>query len=166
MTDAATLLRLAEAVLSWDGFPLRLEAEIGLALEVFPELTGRPDGFRIEIEDVRSNYANVAVRNQHGGSVVYSVQPLAYLSSVDAALTVVPPEHTVHLSDWEYDSLRAKGPWMAIVLPTNTRGLGSRFSFVNRCQHAPCPARALLCAALRARAYQLIPPPSAEETKQ
>lgn len=131
MYEAATLLSLAEAVLSWEGVPFRLEAAIGLAIGLPPELDSLP-----------------------------------YLSSVDAALTVVPPEHTVHLSDWEYESLRAKGPWMAIVLPRNTRGRGSDFSFVNRCQHAPTPAKALLCASLRARAYQLIPPPSSKETAQ
>jgi hypothetical protein len=71
---------------------------------------------------------------------------------LDAALTLVPEEHTIQLSDWDHELLRAKGPWQAIVLPMGARGSMQDFTFTNRCDHAATAALALTAAALRARA--------------
>lgn len=85
-----------------------------------------------------------------GGGQTYA--PPAYTASLDAAMLLVPADHTIQLSDWDHEALRAKGPWQAIVLPIGARGAMQRFTFSNRCDHAATPPLALCAAALRARA--------------
>lgn len=77
----------------------------------------------------------------------------SYTASLDAAMTLIPPDHTVQLSDWDHPILREKGPWQAIVLPLGARGAMQQFTFTNRCDHAATAAAALTAAALRARAH-------------
>ena len=76
------------------------------------------------------------------------------LRSLDAAMTLVPAEHTVQLSDWEDEKLREHGAWQAIVLPMGARGRMTDYTFSNRCDHAATPALALCAASLRAIASQ------------
>jgi hypothetical protein len=77
--------------------------------------------------------------------------------TVDAAMMMVPPEHTVQLSDWDHERLREMGPWQAIVLPLGARGGMQSYTFSNRCDHAATPGTALLAAALRANASLTTP---------
>lgn len=77
-----------------------------------------------------------------------------YTASIDAAMTLVPADHTVQLSDWEDEKLREHGAWQAIVLPRGARGRMTDYTFSNRCDHAATPALALCAASLRAIASQ------------
>jgi len=98
---------------------------------------------------IAGNEARVSVWDGNGRTQL-TVKP--YTTSLDAAMTLVPEGHTVQMSDWDHEILRAKGPWQAIVLPMGARGSMQQFTFSNRCDHAQTAALALTAAALRARA--------------
>lgn len=80
---------------------------------------------------------------------------LSFTGSIDAAITLVPDDHTVQLSDWDHPILRAKGKWQAIILPLGARGGMKEYTFTNRCDHAATLPLAICAAALRARPAQL-----------
>jgi hypothetical protein len=82
---------------------------------------------------------------------VWTASP-PYTASLDSAMSLVPANHTIQLSDWEDERLRARGPWQAIVLPMGARGRMTDYTFTNRCDHAATPALALTSAALKALA--------------
>ena len=91
-----------------------------------------------------ADYRNARFQ-QHGATPHYT-------SDLTAAMSLVPADHTVQLSDWEDERLRLRGAWQAIVLPRGVRGRMTEYTFTNRCDHAGTAALALSCAALRARA--------------
>ncbi|MCW2763407.1 MAG: hypothetical protein JWR85_3608 [Marmoricola sp.] len=98
----------------------------------------------------RTNYSgNARSWEPHGLS--HEQRNGSFTADLNAAMTLVPEAHTVQLSDWDHEILRAKGPWQAIVLPLGARGSMKDFTFTNRCDHAASAALALTIASLRAR---------------
>lgn len=140
MTDLERLAARCEAA---DGGDRGLDAEIASACNVIPE-----------------NYERAIV---HGVEQPYwwkvphdkwalDWTPFKYTTSLDAAMTLVPEGYRLQLSDWDHETLRAHGPWQAILTPHGRRCDFSRC--MPLCDHAATPALALCAAALRARAME------------
>lgn len=141
-----TLLALAERVEAASEYDGRLMAEIDCAVR-FPHLRPAEPNDHPSVKDRRFNPSDIWT--QTGWLMARN-----YYRSVDDALSLVPDGHTVQLSDWDHELLRARGPWQAIILPIGARGAMQSFTFSNRCDHAATLALAVTAAALRARAHQ------------
>lgn len=136
---AGRLLELAKRCEAATGPDTQLDVVIACTLHGWVQAEGRPWLFYDPADKwKRSRKAN------------------PYTASLDAAMTLVPEDHTVQLSDWDATILREKGAWQAIILPMGARGNMTQYTFTNRCDHAATLALAICAAALRARAT-LIP---------
>jgi hypothetical protein len=140
-----TMLELADAVEKASGPDRALDVEVFRAI-------GAPVPFQFASAMVALTY-DEASRNYTApiGDMHVRYEVPAYTGSVDAAMGLTPPDHTVQLSDWDHARLREMGPWQAIVLPLGARGGMQRYTFSNRCDHAASLPLALTAASLRAR---------------
>ena len=132
MTNRATLEALLARVLAGTGPDRELDGALAEALQV----GGNPwkhDG---------DGWISV-----HG----FGCQAAMFTTSLDAALTVVPEGWRINLlSEWDNETIRAKGAWQAILMPIG-KGDSIHAGMRTRCDHAATPARALIAACLKAR---------------
>lgn len=128
--DHATLIALAERVEKAQGPDRALDARILMAIS---------GGSQADADYAASDPERTCA-------------PPAYTASLDAAAALVPEGwRLAYLGEWDSETLRARGPWQAILIRA---GEGDSFGpeLSPRCNHAATPALALTAAALRARA--------------
>ena len=145
MTNRATLEALLARVLEGTGPDRELDAEIAW-------LTHPSDRKRLGPPDLQRECFHLGLPEPQWVSweSVASFHP-AYTTSLDAALTLVPEGWRINLlSEWDNETLRAKGAWQAILMPIG-KGDSIHAGMRTRCDHAATPARALIAACLKAR---------------
>lgn len=132
MTNAETLLSLAERVEAASA-----DETVSLLFDAF------------DLTNWRSK--------RRGSLVTHNPQWFAFVEFIrgrgfiDAAMSLVPEGWFLQFSDWQHPTLRARGPWQAILVQDRDDLSGV---FDARCDHAATPALALTAAALRAHASQ------------
>ena len=140
MSKRATLEALLARVLEGEGPDRELDAEIA-RMQLPPD-------------------ADAVTRSRHGWSYrVFGpdgwddewLENKPYTASLDAALTLMPEGWRINLlSEWDNETLRAKGAWQAILMPIG-KGDSIHAGMRTRCDHAATPPRALIAVCLKAR---------------
>lgn len=141
MTERATLEALLARVMEGEGWDAKLNADIAVTLGEWQRKwhdSERPHGWYWR-------------RGDHSWTAEGDGYPADYLGSLDAALTLVPEGWRINLlSEWDNETLRAKGAWQAILMPIG-KGDSIHAGMRTRCDHAATPPRALIAACIKVR---------------